>query len=468
MRKFVLFLVFLAFAICSLSEGLALQAYDVAYVSNPDPTDRLNLRAAPRQDSVSLGKYYSGTEVTVLDAPQAGWVHVRIAPMEGYVDANFLVTDARLATDARPVLTVKNSSGTGANVRSEPSMDSDVLCTALNGASITVLAVRDDDWLHVITSGVAGFVRADLLTPQLSYHKGEGGTAISGVAYVSNPDPTDRLHLRVRPDASSSSMGKYYNGTQVSVLGDAGGGYTHVRIGALEGYMDASFLSSSSVASAKPVLTVSNTTGANIRSTPSTASTLITTLGYHTPVTVLAVRDDGWLHVEYGDLSGFVLAKLLSPQLSYDKDGSTPSVSTIAYVNNPDPTDRLHLRVRPDASSSSMGKYYNGTQVSVVDDAGGGYVYVCIGALSGYMDASFLSSSSVPSAKPVLTVSNATGANLRSSPSVFSSLEAVLDDKTSVTVLAVREDGWLHVEVGGISGFVLADLLSPQLSYDKE
>lgn len=52
----------------------------------------------------------------------------------------------------------------------------------------------------------------------------------SGWAVVSNPDPADRLHLRVSADKSSRSQGKFYNGTPVRVLGESGS-WTKVQIG---------------------------------------------------------------------------------------------------------------------------------------------------------------------------------------------------------------------------------------------
>lgn len=52
----------------------------------------------------------------------------------------------------------------------------------------------------------------------------------SGWAVVNNPDPTDRLHLRVEADRSSRSMGKFYNGTPVRVLRQKGD-WTQVQIG---------------------------------------------------------------------------------------------------------------------------------------------------------------------------------------------------------------------------------------------
>lgn len=43
-----------------------------ATVNNPNPADRLNLRAKPSTTSTSLGKYYSGTVVDIL-ANEGAW-----------------------------------------------------------------------------------------------------------------------------------------------------------------------------------------------------------------------------------------------------------------------------------------------------------------------------------------------------------------------------------------------------------
>ncbi len=41
-----------------------------------------------------------------------------------------------------------------------------------------------------------------------------------------------------------------------------------------------------------------------------------------------------------------------------------------AIVNNPDPADRLHLRASPSRSAKSLGKFYNGTPVRVLEEQG--------------------------------------------------------------------------------------------------
>ena len=59
-----------------------------AVVHNPDAADRLNLRAVPNKKAESLGKYYNGVEVQILEELNNGWVRVRIGNRgvaEGYM-----------------------------------------------------------------------------------------------------------------------------------------------------------------------------------------------------------------------------------------------------------------------------------------------------------------------------------------------------------------------------------------------
>lgn len=65
-----------------------------------------------------------------------------------------------------------------------------------------------------------------------------------------------------------------------------------------------------------------------------------------------------------------------------DKDG-------IAVVNNPDPQDRLHLREKPDRSSASLGKFYTGTPVQVLQRKGD-WARIRLGHLEGWMMRAYL------------------------------------------------------------------------------
>lgn len=138
-------------------------------VTTDQPGDRLNLRAKPNASSLSLGKYYAGAVVHQMEAPKNGYMKVRSAHIEGYMDVRFLKKGMEYETNEMPILTVSNSAGTGVNLRKMPQKNSEVILTAPNGARITVLSVRDDGWYQVMYENEIGFARADLMTPQLAF-----------------------------------------------------------------------------------------------------------------------------------------------------------------------------------------------------------------------------------------------------------------------------------------------------------
>lgn len=62
----------------TLHDALArLDQSAIAVVSNPNPADRLHLRAGPKKTEASRGKFYNGTPVQVLEI-RGDWAHVRI------------------------------------------------------------------------------------------------------------------------------------------------------------------------------------------------------------------------------------------------------------------------------------------------------------------------------------------------------------------------------------------------------
>ena len=63
----------------------------------------------------------------------------------------------------------------------------------------------------------------------------------TGWAMVNNPNPEDRLHLRVKADRDSTSQGKYYNGTFVRVL-ERGKTWTKVDVFGVQGWMMTEYL----------------------------------------------------------------------------------------------------------------------------------------------------------------------------------------------------------------------------------
>lgn len=147
-------------------------------VETDQPGNRLNLRRDGYLN-VSLGKYYAGTIVIQLeDELKGGMMKVRIGHMEGLMDTRYLQRGMCTGNAELPMLTVANAGGTGANVRKLPEAGSEIVQFAPNGATVTVISVRDDGWYQVVYENETGFAQAELLTPRLPYNRSsDSGTS---------------------------------------------------------------------------------------------------------------------------------------------------------------------------------------------------------------------------------------------------------------------------------------------------
>ncbi|MGN0996168.1 MAG: hypothetical protein ACI4PG_04625 [Candidatus Ventricola sp.] len=249
-----------------------------ATVNNPNPADRLNLRAKPSASAVSYGKYYNGVPVLVLSGPENGWCRVRVGlgngvcDIEGYMKSEYLAFGSQAAAvrDARPVLTLTDG---GRDIPLRSFHSGSCVGKVKSGAQVTVLGVGMQ-YLHVVTQdGTCGMVPANLAAPRLAFANektsaGEHAEDMAVWAMVSNPNPADRLHLRAKPSTTAVSYGKYYNGVPVLVLSGPENGWCRVRVGLgngvcdIEGYMKSAYLAfddeAVTVQDAQPTVTLNN------------------------------------------------------------------------------------------------------------------------------------------------------------------------------------------------------------------
>lgn len=145
-------------------------------------------------------------------------------------------------------------------------------------------------------------------------------------AMINNPDPEDRLNLRTEPRVDAPSLGKYYNGLDVQLLGSEENGWYKVQFGGLTGYMQAEFLETDPakmwmVPRVSIDFRVNNAsgTGLNLHEYQSTDSK---SLGFYQNGEIGYVLGVGetWCHVLISaDEVGFMLRESLSPVPVFDK-----------------------------------------------------------------------------------------------------------------------------------------------------
>lgn len=468
--------------------------WETAVVSNPNPQDRLNLREQPSEAAASLGKYYNGVVVQIDQYLQNGWVHVTIGNGEGiaqgYMSTQYLAfgQDAQTVVSAIPQY---QSTSSQWSLRALPNdFGTELPIRYASGVQVELLGFTDE-WWHMRVGDCTGYIRHNPAAfKQLSGYYYDGYR----IGIVNNANPSDRLNLRKEPKTSASSLGKYYNGCVVALLSDQSNGWIRVRIGNLEGYMEARYLllnaGINSVASAMPTVTIRNLsgTGLNLRENPSKNSTILGLYSNGTSVQVLGLSEN-WYHVQVDGKTGFMISSGFSDRLSYSSSntGNSSKENTawngpigthktaewpliiddyLAVVNNPKSTDRLHLRSSASEKATSLGKYYNGVRVIVDGPVDGEWTKVIVGNLSGYMKTEYLviSGEGKPypaSAMPIMTINNPNSeqcVDLYAEQSQKSEFLGVYYNGTSVILMGFNAT-WAHVIVDGKVGFILAKYL---------
>lgn len=102
----------------------------------------------------------------------------------------------------------------------------------------------DGVYIGSLSSGMDNLLTIDLNQLPTSMESLISLVAPDGWAVVNNPNPADRLHLRVEPKRGAKSLGKFYNGTPVQVH-ETEGDWCRVSIGLdghLEGWMMKEYL----------------------------------------------------------------------------------------------------------------------------------------------------------------------------------------------------------------------------------
>lgn len=132
-----------------------------ALVNNLNPQDRLNLRAKPDKKSTSLGKYYNGAPVRILEN-KGEWARVEILGVEGWMMTKYLATgDSMKAVEyAGPKLQTVDG---GAMLHTEPHEEAAVSAMDADFSSMQVIGIVNEQWYHVwfYEENAGGYFRAE-------------------------------------------------------------------------------------------------------------------------------------------------------------------------------------------------------------------------------------------------------------------------------------------------------------------
>ena len=481
----------------------------------------LNLRAEPNSDSSVLATIPHGTRLQLL-AVNGGWGKATYAGKTGYVQLGYVEKtgaqpEATPAPSDQTGMAVVTPSGGSAWVYAEPSTDAEKQQIA-EGMTVAVVAWQGD-WAKVQNAdGDVGYMRrADLTmetstTPQPTEAPTEVPEGVSATVKLSSS--TSNLNVRSKPSTSSSIVTKVKHGATVQVLATEGD-WAQIAVNGHTGYVMKKYLviteqpTATPEATAEPQPTEAPTTAPegvsatvklssvssnlNVRSKPSTGSSIVTKVKHGATVQVLAT-EGSWAQISVNGQSGYVMKKYLviaeqstaTPEATAEPTPTTVPEVVNAMVKLSSSTSNLNVRSKPSTSSSIVTKVKHGATVQVLATEGS-WAQISVNGQTGYVMKKYLVIAEQPTATPEIPVETeapqptatpqptssalpedtyamvklsaaSSSLNVRSKPSTGSSIVTKVKNGATVRVLALSGD-WAQISVDGQTGYVMTKYL---------
>ncbi len=287
----------------------------------------------------------------------------------------------------------------------------------------------------------------------------------------------DNVNLRQQATQYSAKLGSYSRGTWVSITGESGNWYYVTTPDGKSGYMSMNYVEvvTPSVTAIAKVTNPKSNAFLNLRSWPSYTATVLG-IYYNTAPLIMLDLSDGWYHVRVNGQEGYLREEyvtVVGATVAYSEQ-----YATIVTPNN----SGLNLRVGPGMSYASLGMYYGGNYVMVLQK-GNGWSMVSIDGQVGYMNSTYLKdgllspsevkkassqssasssgSSSTTNSYAIVTNPRSTQLlNLRESPSKTARVVGQFTNGTKVTMLHQGTE-WCKVQVvkTGAVGYMMTSYL---------
>ena len=377
--KKILFLV-LIFSMMAAVVGMSQTV--MASAGTFSTTDRVNLRTEPSTESTSITVVNRGTNVEVLEHNPAGWSKVQVGGSVGYIRSDFLTIPSN---DSAATFRTTD----GVNVRAAASTDSRVVTTVSAGTSVEVTEHNPAGWSRVRVNGTNGYIRSDFLTrgsgggaASTGAASAAAGTSASSEAAIATLRTTGAVNMRSGASTDTSIIRTLPSGTSVEVIENQANGWSRVRHNDTAGFIRSDLLSATGTSSNQAASTLRTTGAVNMRSGPSTSSSVIRTLAVNTGVEVIENQTNGWSRVRHNDTAGYIRTDLLSESGS-SSTGAT-AIGTLRTATG------VNFRTGPSTNHSVIRLLPANTGVEVLENQANGWSRVRHNATEGFIRSDLL------------------------------------------------------------------------------
>jgi len=133
----------------------------------------VNVRSMPSEEGEVIGKLYNESVGEFISQTEDGWYQIKSGQCEGYVKAEYVVTDdAAMALVPQVGKRIATVSADTLRVRTEPSTEASVV-TLIPGQDEVRVLEEVPDWVKVSTPDGEGYVSAEFVTLRTEFVKAE-------------------------------------------------------------------------------------------------------------------------------------------------------------------------------------------------------------------------------------------------------------------------------------------------------
>lgn len=181
----------------------------------------VRMRSGASTSSSILGTYNSGTTMTVTGVSGA-WYKVSYNGTAGYVHSDYVSLSGVTSNGGSTAGSNGSVKGSDVRMRSGPGTNYSILGTYQNGTPLTVTGT-ENGWSKVTVGGMSGYIRSDYVS---------GGGADSKTGYIKGTG----VRMRSGASTTSSILGVYNTGTEMTITGESGNWYK-VSYSGKDGYV---------------------------------------------------------------------------------------------------------------------------------------------------------------------------------------------------------------------------------------
>lgn len=281
----------------------------------------LRLRAGAGTSYATNGYLRDGDEIVILSEGKT-WSKVRCVRTgrSGYINTCYIVKSSGKQTDSGTTVYISESGGS-LRVRAGAGTNYSIRGYVQHGDAITVLA-SSGEWskIKVDSSGITGYIKTKYILEgdpgasddpwdddwweddpwwddEEEEEEADWDTSVYDPGTVTTKYSTSVVNVRSGAGTGYSKVGSVKSGAQVKIVGSSGNWYK-IAAQSVSGYISKNYVTVGR--SAK------TTTRLNVRTKPSSSSSLVTTLSSGAKLTVMSV-DGNWANVRYsGSKTGYV------------------------------------------------------------------------------------------------------------------------------------------------------------------